>query len=255
VKKMMSKTIIITGGTGIIGQEIVKAFSKEGFTLVIVSKNKGRQGKLMEASSDCHYICCDVTKPSEIAIAFKHIIKKFSPFYGLINCVGVNTLKKFEEYSYKDIEHILNVNLVSTILIIKEIIPIFMKQSFGKILNISSQAGIIPQKYNIIYSAAKAGVIALTKGLAIEYAPYNISVNSICPGDIESSMMQDAVQELAKIKFISEQIIRKDIIDAIPSGRMGNPVEVAEAAKEIFLIKTQYLTGANITIAGGRTCN
>lgn len=250
---MNKKTIVITGGTGVIGQEIVKLLAPKNFIILVLAR-KVKTIRNKSISENIYYRKCDVTKVHDIKSAIKYVEEKLLPLYGLINCAGANSFHILEEYSLSEIQMIIDTNLVGTILMTKYVVPLLKQQRFGKIINISSQAGIDPQRNNIIYSAAKAGVIAFTKGLAKELAEFNIVVNCVCPGDVESNMMKRAIYDLSKIKRKKRTIVKNEIISSIPSGRFGYPNEVAEIVKELMCLKTQYLTGANIVIAGGRTC-
>lgn len=249
---MEYKTIIVTGGAGIIGREIVRSISSQGFEIVVLGRRSRHE--IHSLIPQVSYFSCDITDSGQIEECVTNIIRHKPPLYGLINCVGVNKLKVFEEYSFDDFQELISVNLIGSAIIIKYTLPSLKRQRFGKIINIASQAGIVPQEHNTLYSVAKAGIVALTKALARECAAFNISINSICPGDIESEMMERAVNDLSKIEAKSVQEIQQEIINRIPSGRFGLPTEIAELVKEILMIKTQYLTGANIVIAGGRTC-
>lgn len=249
---MENKNIIIVGGTGDIGKAIVNQLLYENFNIIILAKNisKSRQSlnkKLVQ-------LACDISDIEDVKKKLSLIMHQKSELYGLINCAGINKLRQFEEYSPEEINEIINVNLIGVINVLQILLPIFKKQRFGKIVSIASQAGIVPQKYNIIYSIAKSGIISLTKGLAKECAEYNISINSICPGDIESNMMDNALKDISQIKKISINEVKHEIINLIPLKRYGQCFEVAELAKELIMLKTQYLTGSNIVIAGGRTC-
>ena len=253
-ESMNRKTIIITGGTGVIGQEIVKLLAPENFTILILARNiKTIRNKSILGDVYCRR--CDVTKAHDIESAIKYADEKLPPLCGLINCAGANFVNILEEYSLSEIQMIIDTNLTGTILMTKYAVPLLKQQRFGKIINISSQGGIDPQRNNIIYSAAKAGVIAFTKGLAKELAEFNIAVNCVCPGDIESSMMDRAIHDLSKIKRKTRTAVKNEIINSIPCGRFGYPNEIAEIVKELMCLKTQYLTGATVVIAGGRTCH
>jgi NAD(P)-dependent dehydrogenase (short-subunit alcohol dehydrogenase family) len=223
--------------------------SKRGANVVTLSRRIKRHPQ----SSHRTHIPCDITDADALAQAFKQLQKTRPPLWAVVNCAGYNIIRKADHYSPAELHRIVDVNLYGVMLVTRFAIPLLKHGGQGKIINMASQTGLNSQENNTAYSAAKAGVVAFSHGVAREIAPHGISVLTVCPGDIESPMMDRALNEFSTPKMATS--FRLKLYERIPAGRFGAPAEIAEIVTQLLLIETPFLTGSTIVAAGGRTCH
>jgi len=242
--EIKNKVALITGSSRGIGKAIALRLAKEGANIAInYLKNKEKAEKVaMEARKygvEAKIYQADVSKYQQVEEMVRKIVEDFNTIHILVNNAGIIP----QHYSIFDIpleewEEILTVNLTGVFNCTKAVALIMIKNGGGKIINISSVAGKMGGTVGPHYAASKAGIIGMTFSLAQELLKYNITVNAIAPGPIETEMVQSISEERRKI-----------ILSRVPMGRFGKPEEVAEAV--IFLIKCDYVTGEVIDINGG----
>jgi len=239
-----NKVALITGASRGIGKAIAIRLAKEGMHVAInYVKNKELAEKVAELASGygvrAKAYKADVSKPSEVQAMVKSIIDDFGGIDVLVSNAGIMA----KHHSILDIpleewEDILRVNLTGAFIVTREVVPVMIKRGGGKIIYMSSVAGKSGGTVGPHYAASKAGLIGMTFSLAQELLKYNITVNAIAPGPIETELIANLPQE------IKEKIIQK-----VPMRRFGKPEEVAEAV--VFLIKCDYVTGEVIDVNGG----
>ena len=219
---MTEKTALITGSTGGIGKYLVSSL-KEDVTVVSPTR---KELDLSSNSSINNYI-------SSLDI----------PIDIIVNCAGIHKAGNCEDLTEYDFQNILQINLIAPFQIISGLAKGMKERKYGRILNISSIWSVIAKEKRSIYSASKSGLDGLTRTLALELAPFNILVNSIAPGYVDTKMIQlyNSEKELEKIKKI------------IPLGRFAKPSEIGELAKFLCSEKNSYITGQIIPIDGGYT--
>ncbi|HED24196.1 MAG TPA: SDR family oxidoreductase [Firmicutes bacterium] len=148
-------------------------------------------------------------------------------------------------------EKTLAINLTGTFLCCREVVPLMIEQGGGKIINISSRAAQRGAIWMHAYSAAKAGILGLTRSMAVELAAFNICVNALCPGDIETDFKQWGLEVEARIKDKTVAELKEEIAGATPLGRLGRPEDVAAAVAFFASADSDYLTGEVLNITGG----
>ena len=238
------KVALITGASRGIGKAIAIRLAREGMHIAInYVKNKELAEKVAELASSygvrAKAYKADVSKPSEVQAMVKSIIDDFGGIDVLVSNAGIMA----KHHSILDIpleewEDILRVNLTGAFIVTREVVPVMIKRGGGKIIYMSSVAGKSGGTVGPHYAASKAGLIGMTFSLAQELLKYNITVNAIAPGPIETELIANLPQE------IKEKILQK-----VPMRRLGKPEEVAEAV--VFLIKCDYVTGEVIDVNGG----
>lgn len=222
------KKALITGGTRGIGKSIVKEL--EGKYLVYFTGKKKRNLK--------NYFQLDLSNQKSVNSFIKDVSKL--KFDILINNAGINNIKYFNSFTTKEIDEILNINLINLTIITKTLLSKMIKNKWGRIINISSIWGINPCIKRSIYSISKSALISFSKSLAIEYGRYNINTNSISPGFI--------LTDLTKKSLSTNQL--KSLKRKVPLQRFGSPKEIAEIV--LFLCREKnYINGANIVADGG----
>lgn len=239
------KVVIITGGSRGIGRACCLAFARSGANVVFTyHKNKIEADKLKKElknlSPDCLSLRIDVRKYQECRKVIEEALKKFKKIDILINNAGIIKDKALVMMALEDWQEVIDTNLGGTFNMTRAAITTFLKQKKGVIINMSSVSGLAGISRQTNYSASKAGIIGFSKALAKEVAPYNIRVNVICPGYINTDMLNLLREE-----------IKKEIIKSIPVKRLGRPEEVADFCVFLATDKAGYITGEVVKIDGG----
>lgn len=239
------KTVVITGASKGIGAATAILFARKGYNVVINYNNSYEAAKLLTRSlSSQGYSVIDVkanvANHLETDLLIKEAAYKFGSVDVLINNAGVSHIGLITDTGHIDSDRIFDINLKGVYNCCKSVTPIMVSQKSGKIINIASMWGEVGASCEVAYSAAKAGVIGLTKALAKELAPSNINVNAISPGLIETGMNSNiSVEDLTSF------------VEDIPLGRMGSADEIAAAAYFLASEDADYITGQILGVNGG----
>jgi len=241
----MKKVALVTGGSGDIGSEISYALAEEGIDVVVhYFRDKDDalkvEKKIKDIGMDCLVIQADVSKYEDVKRMRDEIINHFGKIDILVNNAGINKdalLSKMEHDMWKEV---MDVNLGGAFNCIKAMVEDIAKSGSGAIINISSVVGVMGNIGQVNYAASKAGLIGLTKTLALELSSKNITVNAIAPGFIKSQMI-DKIPDHVKEKIISK----------IPLKRFGEPWEVGKVVAYLASDNARYITGTVININGG----
>ena len=237
-----NKTIIVTGGTRGIGRSLAMSFQDKGGTVIITGTKQYDKVFVEGLGEKTEYIQLDLSSKRSLN-SFRNRIKDLKRIDVLINNAGINKIDSISKISTNDWDNIYEVNLRSPFLLIKEISKKMMNQKKGKILNVASIFSVVSKKKRSAYSSTKWGLIGLTKAVALDLAPFNVQVNAVSPGFIDT--------ELTK-KILTKREIQ-DLTEKIPQGRLGKPREIAEIVLFLCSEKNTYITGQNIIIDGGFT--
>ncbi|MBN2062754.1 MAG: SDR family oxidoreductase [Deltaproteobacteria bacterium] len=248
---LKDRVAIVTGGSRGIGKGIADKFSEEGCSVVIIGRsNKGHETEegFVKSGRDVVFIKCDVSDSSQVDEMVEQVINRFGKIDILVNNAAIAAVPKpIEEISDIEWDTILNVNLKGQFLCCRAVVPHMKEKRFGKIINISSLAAIAPLATEVHYSAAKAGILGLTIDLAFELAPYNICVNSILPGIIDTEALDEVIPPgLDKYAFLNEQIKKM-----VPQQRLGSPQDIAGVSLFLASDLSGFVTGDRIIAGGG----
>ncbi len=221
---MESKIALITGASRGIGKSIKEVLTKDGIEIISPNRNE-----------------LDLSSSESID---KFLSQTSADIDIIINNAGILKVGEHNEFSSDDFHEILQVNVVAPFKIISGFVEKMKIHSFGRIVNISSVWGQKSKKGRTLYSSSKAALDALTRSLAIEFASYNILINSVAPGYIETDMLKqcNTEEELSIIR------------DTIPMKRFGKKIEIAELVRFLSSEDNSYITGQVFTIDGGYTC-
>jgi NAD(P)-dependent dehydrogenase (short-subunit alcohol dehydrogenase family) len=250
--RLKDKVAIITGSTKGIGKTAALMFAKEGASVIINGRSEKEGDEvsrlIKKDGGDAQYIKADVTNKHDVKKLVESALEKYGKIDILYNNAGhfylepAPHLLKEEEW-----ERIMDVNLKSVYLCSKYVVPVMIKNEGGSIINTSSVQGKVGYKDLIGYNTSKAGVINLTRSLALSYAPMKIRVNCICPGPIyNEAYKRSTISKDPELEF-------KQWMGVIPLGRLGKREDVAKLAIFLASDDSSYITGEFITIDGGLT--
>ncbi len=244
---LQGKVALVTGAARGIGRAIAISLAKDGADIVLNDIDEEALKKTAEEIKALGRkvlpVKADVSKWDEVKKMVDEAIKYFGHIDILVNNAGiVGPFKPVHEISESEWDKVLAVNLKGAFLVIKAVVPHMIKQKYGKIINISSVAGVEGNAKMAPYCASKAGLIGLTKSLAEELAPYGIRVNAICPALVEKTALTEGMPP--------EQ--RKFLAQKIPLGRLCKLEEVADLVKFLASEAADFITGYAYMLAGGR---
>ncbi len=238
----MVKTAVITGAAKGIGRATAKILADDGFSVALVyngSKDAAEE-LLKEIGGEAKIYKCDITLPESVNNTVKDILKDFGKIDVLVNNAGVAQQKLFIDITDGDWNKMLDTDLSGAFYFTRAVLRTMLQYKSGKIINISSMWGQTGGSCEVHYSAAKAGIIGMTKALAKEVGLSGITVNAVAPGVIKTDMLSSFSQsELEELK------------DEIPLNRLGTPEDVANAVSFLASEKADYITGQVIGVNGG----
>lgn len=242
----MNKTVIITGAAKGIGRAIAKDFAYSGYNVCInynTSENEAKELCSELAKNGCNVIIykADITKREEVDKMVEYVIGTFGNIDVLVNNAGISEYKIFIDISEEELQRMLNVNIMGTFNMSQSVLKKSMlPRKDGTIINISSIWGMVGASLEVAYSTSKAAIIGMSKALAKELAPSNITVNVVAPGAISTDMLATLSDE--DMKVLKEEI---------PLGKIGNVEDVAAAVKFLASYEARYITGQVISPNGG----
>lgn len=237
----MERVALITGGTRGIGKAISKALQEAGYKVATVYQGNHKSAEAFQKETNIPIYKWDVSDFKACEKGVKQVTKDLGPIDILVNNAGITMDGALHKMAYKQWEDVIQTNLTSCFNMCRHVIESMREREFGRIINISSINAQKGQFGQTNYSAAKAGIVGLTKSLAQESASKGITVNAIAPGYIDTEMLQK----------IPEPILEK-ITSQIPVGRLGMPEEVAHAALFLASDQAKFMTGATLTLNGGQ---
>ena len=247
---LKNKVAIVTGGCSGIGSSIAELFAREGAQVMVgdIREDQKTLARINEKGGTVAFVQTDVRKSLDV----QNLVDKTIANYGTIDIVcndaGIELIRPLIQTTEEEWNNVLDTNLKGMFLVSKFALPHLIKKKKGSIINIASQLGLVGLERWAAYCASKGGVIMLTKAMAVEYGTYGIRVNCICPGAIETPMME---RELALDKNPEEA--KKHFISLHPIGRLGKPEEIAEAALFLASDRSSFITGSALVVDGGFT--
>lgn len=232
---------MVTGGASGIGAAIVRRLAEEGAHVVIFDRNEPAAEATAEAcGAGVGVAAIDLTDFARL----DRLIAETGPFDISVNNAGIDQHAFFTETSEEDWRRLLAINLEATFAVTKAVLPAMQKSRFGRIVNIGSEAGRLGSRGGAVYAAAKGGLIAFTKSIALENARYGITANSILPGPIDTPLLREAVAA-------GGEKLLKVMEDATLLRRLGRAEEVAAAVAFIASREAGYVTGETLGVSGG----
>ena len=240
MKDLKNKNIIVTGATGGIGNSIIEKLNEYGANILATGTREEKLNDLKSKFRDMKVLKFDISESSKIEDFIENASSDLGGIDCIINNAGITKDNLAIRMSTEEWKKVIDVNLTATFLLNKFAIKKMLKNKKGKIINITSVVGHTGNLGQSNYTASKAGIIAMSKSLAAEYAKKNINVNCISPGFIKSPMT-----EKLDVKF------KEIILSKIPSDRLGEPEDVANAVLFLASNQSDYINGETLHVNGG----
>ncbi|MDR3043038.1 MAG: 3-oxoacyl-[acyl-carrier-protein] reductase [Desulfovibrio sp.] len=244
----LTSTALVTGGSRGIGKAVAETLAREGFQVYLTYVSKPEEAEAVAAGinaagGSARAFRLDVSDAAAVAAFFQEEIREKVTLAVLVNNAGITKDGLILRMKDDDFDRVLDVNLSGAFTCLREAAKLMTRQRRGRIVNITSVVGQMGNAGQVNYSAAKAGLIGMTKSAAKELAGRNVTVNAVAPGFIETDMTAKLTDE-----------VRAAYIEAIPLRRLGHPQDIADAVAFLASDKAGYITGQVIAVNGGMYC-
>jgi 2-hydroxycyclohexanecarboxyl-CoA dehydrogenase len=248
--KLKDKATIVTGGASGIGRAITEACAREGARVAVVDLNAAGARETVAAIEKAGGTAAawplDITDVAAVDRMVGEVAAHWGGVHVLVNCAGWDKPMKFVDTTPEFWDKILGINLKGPIACMRAVLRVMIPQEYGKIVTISSDAGRVGSTGEAVYSAAKGGLIALTKTVAREVARHHINVNCVCPGPSDTPLFRN--EFAAASPKLAESLKR-----VIPWGRLGVPEDIAPAVVFLASDDAGFITGQTLSVSGGLT--
>ena len=256
--KLDGKKAIVTGAAKGMGAAITTTLAREGADVVLTSRESDALDLVAEEvramGRAAHVVACDVTDESQVKAMVNHALDAFGGRIDiLVNVAGVTgpIETPVQDIDLADFDHVVTANERGTFLPIKYVVPTMIAQRSGKIVNIGGTSGLRGYAMRTAYSASKWAVRGITRTVALEVGKYNVNVNAVCPGIVETPRMQKLCEEKARMRGWTVEEVYDEYVQEMALKRVTTPADVANAVLFMASEDSRQITGQAITIDGG----
>ncbi|MCE9603464.1 MAG: SDR family oxidoreductase [Planctomycetia bacterium] len=251
--RLKNKTAIVTGAGSGIGRAIAELFAREGAAVVVadIDETGGRATveAVAKAGGRATFARCDVSKEAECIAAVGVAVAEFGGLNVVVNNAAAFIYGSVEQTTYEQWHKVWDVNVVGQAQIVKSALPALRRAGGGAIVNIASQSSFIAQANYVPYNSSKAGILQLTRCLAMDLAVDRVRVNAVSPGTIKTPAVDHCIRTLGMTLDEGYERFGNDAV----LKRLGEPIEIANAVLFLASDEASYITGANLVVDGGAT--
>jgi NAD(P)-dependent dehydrogenase (short-subunit alcohol dehydrogenase family) len=242
------KVVIITGAARGIGAACMKVFAQHDFAAIgldILPEGQAVADEIQAAGGEALFLQCDVAVEKQVAACVEQVGKKYGRVDVRVNNAGIVLVKPFDQITWEEFRRTTDVNLGGHFLLCKYVLPLMKKQKSGVIVNMGSVSGHVGQTEHVMYGATKGAIIAMTRALAWELAPWNIRVNSISPGSVDTPMLRADIDLESKRTGLPFEEVKEERESEQAFKRWADPVEIAEPIYFLASQGASFVTGAD----------
>jgi NAD(P)-dependent dehydrogenase (short-subunit alcohol dehydrogenase family) len=242
---LKNKVALVVGGASGMGNAVVRLLARVGCRTHVFD---------VKETADGLFQSCDVRDYNQVRRCVQNVVKQEGRIDFLFVAAGVHLFANIEDTTIDEFERVLSINLKGPFYVLKEVLPIMRKQRYGNVVLMGSDQVFIGKGSSTVYGLSKAAVGQLTKSTAIDYAPYNVRVNCICPGTIDTPMIAPSVERFHQTSGMPVPEIYDLLRKAQPIQRLGTPEEIGKAVMFLLSDDCPFMTGALVCADGGYTC-
>ena len=242
------KVVIITGSARGIGAATMKVFARHGYAAAgmdMLAEGTTVAEDIRKDGGIADFFLCDVANEKRVEVCVREVVEKYGRVDALVNNAGIVLVKPFDQITWEEFRHTTEVNLGGHFLLCKYVLPHMKKQKSGVIVNMGSVSGHVGQMDHVMYGATKGAIIAMTRALAWELAPYNIRVNSISPGSVDTPMLRGDINLESNRTGVPFDAVKKEREAEQAFKRWADPMEIAEPIYFLASDGASFVTGSD----------
>jgi NAD(P)-dependent dehydrogenase (short-subunit alcohol dehydrogenase family) len=252
INSLQGKHALVTGGAHGIGGAVAEALHAAGAQVTITGRNTEKLDATASRLAGCRAYELDVADEAAVGKVFATAVNAAGPIEVLINNAGIAGSSPFMKIKTDDVRRLMEVNLIGTLTCSQQVLPGMLDAGWGRIVNIASLAGLMGHAYIAPYCASKHAVVGLTRALALEVARTEITVNAVCPGYVETGMVEQAISAITSKTGRTAEEARTSLADMNPQGQIVQPEGVAATVMWLCQPGAESVTGQSIAMSGGQ---